>query len=302
MSLNGTMKRVVSAVAGATACFLVYAAAHAEIPASAFGDSYQSVPAVAANQSQVVYYRAGAAGQQATATHVYIDNEFHTSLLPGAFTVFCITPGAHGLNAVLDDAPHYEGKKAQPRTTLEGGMTYFLKVDEDSALLPTAVTRSDAERELTGSRRQVHVLSRASAVMDCNYTVTAKHQEYILSGDVLFAFGKAGYADVREDGRGAVAAIATQLKKDGVGLDRIDVVGHTDPIGSEAANEALGMMRAQTVQKMLVESGFSVDAISVHSKGYRELLVDNCQGDRARLIACNAPNRRVVIQAYAHRE
>lgn len=302
MSLKGTTKRAVSAVAGVTVCFLAYATAHAEIPASAYGDAYQSVPAVAANQSQVVYYRDGAAGQKASAAHVYIDSEFHTSLLPGAFTVFCIAPGAHGLNAVLDDAPHYEGKQALPRTRLEAGMTYFLKVGEDATLLPTAVTRLDAERELAGSRRQVHVLSRASSVTQCNYAAALERQEYTLSGDVLFAFGKAGYADVRENGRDAVVAIASQLNKEGIGLDRIDVVGHTDAIGSEAANEALGMLRAQTVRGMLADSGLSVGSISVQSKGFRELLVDNCQGDRARLIACNAPNRRVVIQAYAHRE
>lgn len=302
MSLNGTMKRAATAVVAATASLLVYTGAHAAIPASAFADPYQSVPAVAANQSQVVYYRDGTAGHLANTAHVYIDNEFHTSLLPGGFTVFCIAPGTHGLNAVLDDAPRYEGKKAQPRTTLEGGKTYFLKVSEAGAVLPTAVTRVDAERALANSPRQAHVLSRASAVKACNYMAPVEPQVYTLSGDVLFAFGKAGYADVREDGRRAVASIVTALKKDGVELDRIDVVGHTDPIGSDAANETLGLMRAQTVRQMLIESGLAVGSITVQSKGRRELVVDDCLGDRSQVIACNSPNRRVVIQVYARRE
>lgn len=302
MSLNVTMKRAAAAIVAATTSLLVYPSAHAAIPASAFADQYQAVPAVAANQSQVVYYRDGTAGHIADTAHVYIDNEFHTSLLPGGYTVFCVSPGAHGLNAVLDDAPRYEGKKAQPRTTLEGGKTYFLKVSEAGAALPTAVTRADAERALVNSPRQVHVLSRASAVKACNHIAPAEPQVYTLSGDVLFAFGKAGYQDVREDGRRAVAAIVRELQKDGVALDRIDVVGHADPVGSDAANEALGLMRAQTVRQMLIESGLSAGSITVQSKGSRELMVDDCLGDRTHLIACNAPNRRVVIQVYARRE
>lgn len=302
MSLNVTMKRAATAVVAATASLLVCASAQAAIPASAFADAYQPVPAVAANQSQIVYYRDGTPGHIANTAHLYIDNEFHTSLLPGGFTVFCVAPGGHGLNAVLDDAPRYEGKKAQPRTTLEGGKTYFLKVSEAGAVLPTAVTRGEAERALANSPRQAHVLSRASAVKACNYVPPVEPQVYTLSGDVLFTFGKAGYSDVREDGRRAVAAIVRELQQEGVGLDRIDVVGHTDPIGSDAANETLGLMRAQTVRQMLIESGLSVGSITVQSKGRRELLVSDCVGDRAHLISCNSPNRRVVIQVYARRE
>jgi len=302
MSLNPTMKRAATAIVAATASVLVYTSAHAAIPATAFADPYQSVPAVAANQSQVVYYRDGTTGHIANTAHVYIDNEFHTSLLPGGFTVFCLAPGAHGLNAVLDDAPRYEGKKAQPRTTLEGGKTYFLKVGESGAVLPTAVTRVDAERALANSQRQAHVLSRASAIKACNHVAPAEPQVYTLSGDVLFAFGKAGYADVRDDGRRAVDGIVRELKKEGIALERIDVVGHTDPIGSDTANETLGLMRAQTVRQMLIESGLSVGSITVESKGRRELLVDDCTGDRSHLIACNSPNRRVLIQVYARRE
>ena len=302
MSLNGTIKRAATATVATAAFFLVYTGANAAIPASAFAESYQSVPAVAANQSQVVYYRDGTAGHLSSTAHVYIDNEFHTSLLPGGFTVFCIAPGTHGLSAVLGDAPRYEGKKAQPHTTLEGGKTYFLKVDETGALLPMAVTRGDAEGALARSPRQVHVLSRASGVMDCDHLVTSEPQVYTLSGDVLFDFGKAGYGDVREDGRRAVTALVNNMRNQGVEADRIDIVGHTDPIGSDAINDALGLTRAQSVRQLLVESGLALDSISVHSKGRSDLLVNDCLGDRAHLIACNSPNRRVVIQVSAHRE
>lgn len=300
MSLNKTMKRAASAIAATTVCALVYTGAYAAVPASAFAETYRPVPAVAANQSQVVYYRDGTAGQDASAANVYVDSEFHTSLLPGAFTVLCIAPGTHGLNAALGDAPHYQGKAAQPRTNLEGGKTYFLKVGEKGALLPTAVSRVDAERELANSQRQVHLLSRASAVMECNYTATVAAQEYSLSGDVAFAFGKTAYSDLRAEGRGAVAVVSSQSKKDEVGHGPMDQVVRITAIGLEASNGALAEQRVQTMLGTLVGDGSAVGTTVAHSSSLRELLVDNCMDDRAHMIGCSSQNLRAVNQEHPY--
>src|SRR5690606_35441134 len=97
---------------------LLAVGAHAAVLQSAFGDPYQAIPAVATSQSQVVYYRPGTPGQKAEPAFVYIDKEFHTGLLPGGYTVFCLAPGRHGLSAVLDDAPRYGGKRVQPGVRL----------------------------------------------------------------------------------------------------------------------------------------------------------------------------------------
>jgi outer membrane protein OmpA-like peptidoglycan-associated protein len=57
--------------------------------------------------------------------------------------------------------------------------------------------------------------------------------------------------------------------------DRIELVGHTDNIGSDAANVAIGMKRAETIKKYLVSKGVSTDKISTDSKGESQPVADN---------------------------
>ncbi len=280
---------------------LIAVSAHAAVLQSAFGDDYQAVPAVGVTQSQVVYYRLGTPGQKAEPSFVYIDKEFHTGLLPGGYTVFCLAPGRHGLSAVVDDAPRYGGKRVQPGVRLVPGKTQFIRVNEAGSLEPQLVARETAEQELAGARRQVHVLSRA-AVQSCEYVAQPEVQSYTLSGDVLFGFGKSAYGDIREEGRKAFSELLHKLGNDNLQVNQIEVVGHTDPIGSIPYNDALGLRRAQTVRQLLIDSGVTPQHINARSEGSRQLVTHGCSGDRAAQIACHAPDRRVVVEVTASGE
>lgn len=265
-----------------------------------FGNTYSAVAPASEGQAQVVYYRAAAVGQAAGAAHVYVDSEFHTGLLPGGYSAFCVVPGSRTLGAYLGDAPRYTGKNVDLfSANLEGGKTYFLKVRENGSGAPLAVTRVEAERELMGSRAQVQALSRASKVQQCNNLAMApavQFKDYALSGDVLFAFGKSGYQDISHKGRSAISALIAQLHREHAKLERIEVVGHTDPIGSYAANQALGLKRAQTVRRLLVDGGLPSNAVTARSAGSSEPVTDQCYGSKSAQVACNAPNRRVVVR------
>jgi outer membrane protein OmpA-like peptidoglycan-associated protein len=57
--------------------------------------------------------------------------------------------------------------------------------------------------------------------------------------------------------------------------DKIGLVGHTDNIGSEAANVAIGLKRAETIKKYLVSKGVPADKISTDSKGETQPVADN---------------------------
>lgn len=263
--------------------------------ADLFGEAYRPVLQVSSDQVQVVYYRLGVAGEKFGAANIYIDEEFHTGLLPGGYTVFCLAPGSHGLNAVLGDAPAYAGKHDQPKLGFEAGKTQFLRVGENGEREPLAISREQAEQELANNLRQVHVLSRASAVQNCKYVQQPQERSYSLSSDVLFGFGKAGYEDIREDGRKEVGNLVRRLHKENVRIDHIEVVGHTDRIGSDAANRALGLRRAQTVRQLLIDNGLAPASIAARSAGSRMPVTQDCRGDRKALIACYAPDRRVVI-------
>lgn len=266
-----------------------------------FDSTYGSVPSIGEDQTQVVYYRVEDGVQRKGAAHVYVDREFHSGLLPGGYTSFCLAPGSHTLGAYLDDTPDYKGKRSDLyQATLLGGKTYYLRVREDGNTFPQPVARAEAERELVASRNQVHAISRASNVEACRhyeYLVDeSRFKRYELSSDVLFAFGASNRQDISEAGQKAVGSLIDELRQDHAQIRHVQVVGHTDPIGNEASNQQLGQARANTLRDMLIMGGIPDSLISAVSAGNREPVVFTCYGNRAQQAACYAPNRRVVVK------
>ena len=69
----------------------------------------------------------------------------------------------------------------------------------------------------------------------------------------------------------------------------ITVVGHTDRVGSDQANDALSLQRAGRVRELLIQRGVAADRIIAAGRGERDLLVPTADGiDEPR-------NRRVEI-------
>lgn len=261
-----------------------------------FGRSYQPVAAVNSSQTQIVFYRD--ADTHAGSAHVYLDGEFQSALLPNGYTVFCVAPGSHSLGAFVQDAPSYAGKQAQSyRGNLEAGRTYFVKMGDENGM-PMAVTRADAEVALQSMRQQIHMLSRASAVQACDYVGEApkQYKEYSLSSDVLFPFGKSARNSITRDGRAAIDTLVAQIRRENTTIRNVQVIGHTDQIGSAQANQRLGQQRAETVRLMMVQAGIPARDITAASAGMDEPVVSECYGSRAEKISCYAPNRRVTIR------
>lgn len=275
--------------------------AFAAVPSTAFGREFVAPEGVNGRMAQVVYYRGGAQSSASGGANVYIDGEFHASLLPNGFTVFCLAAGAHDLVAVQNDAPHYAGKDMAQGAMFNGGQTYFYRYDEAQGATPVEVVRAEAERQLLAARAQVHLVSRASSVVDCRHDALPQGHVFTLSGDVLFSFDKHAYADMHDEGRKAIADIAHQLRDDRVTLDHVEVIGHADSIGDDASNDRLGLLRAQTVRQVLIDSGVAPSLVSAQSRGSREPLLAHCSGNLQERIACNAPNRRVVIEVNGRR-
>src|SRR5688500_7445437 len=99
---------------------------------------------------------------------------------------------------------------------------------------------------------------------------------------------------MQPQGREALAAIARQLKEARATI--IQVVGHTDRIGSDADNQALSQRRAQTVREFLIQNGVAADGLSAHGVGESEP-VKQCPDSLSysELVACLQPNRRVEV-------
>ena len=102
--------------------------------------------------------------------------------------------------------------------------------------------------------------------------------------EIRFDFDKAIIKPEYEDIIRKLAA-TTQANKN----VKVSVVGHTDTVGSDAYNYALGGRRAEAVQKMLIEYGIPSAQIVAVSAGKEDLKVwtpDNTP---------NAENRRVRV-------
>ncbi|QHC89751.1 OmpA family protein [Pseudomonas chlororaphis] len=266
---------------------------------------YQPVPPVAADQAQVVYYRSAQGTQRQGGAHVYIDREFHTSLLSGGYSAFCVVPGTHVLGAYLGDEPLYPGKSRDLfQATLQGGETYFLQVREDGTTLPLAVERDQAEAYLKAAHAQRHVLSRASTVEACRHygfleTQKVADRDYSFTTERLFVGGK---LVMSASGKQALKQFIEDLQKDGVPLREVHIEGHTDPLGDEAENQLLGLRRANAVREALIAQGVPQALISASSSGHRDPVVDVCYGRRAEQRACYAPNNRVVLKVRTQKD
>ncbi len=70
----------------------------------------------------------------------------------------------------------------------------------------------------------------------------------------------------------------------------LDVIGHTDNVGSEKYNQELGHNRALSSKVYLVESGVEKEILSSHSEGMSQPIRDN-ETEKGR-----ASNRRVEIK------
>ena len=120
------------------------------------------------------------------------------------------------------------------------------------------------------------------------------------SADALFDFD---HAALRPQGRRDLDAFAAELR--GVQYDRIEVVGHTDRLGTTAYNTHLSRRRAAAVAASLVAAGIPANRITSSGAGESQPLptTADCRGQSATptLIACLQPDRRVDVQVEGMR-
>lgn len=119
-----------------------------------------------------------------------------------------------------------------------------------------------------------------------------------LSADALFAFGKSGAGDISPKGQQELQQLAQKLRET-QRLERVEVVGHTDRLGSAAANQRLSEARAGTVREVLVANGVPAAVVTARGSGATQPVVQCTDRVRQALIRCLAPNRRVDVVARA---
>jgi OOP family OmpA-OmpF porin len=121
-------------------------------------------------------------------------------------------------------------------------------------------------------------------------------ERIVLSANVLFAFDRRGLADLLPEGRGQLDQLVARLDRVYARVDRLELVGHTDRLGTDAYNARLSTDRATTIKTYLQQQGVKVDIVAV-GRGAAEPLPNlTCsQRTQAALAKCLQPNRRVEI-------
>ena len=120
-----------------------------------------------------------------------------------------------------------------------------------------------------------------------------------VSEDVLFAFDK---AELKPEGQKTIDELSKRMS--GANVQEIDVIGHTDRIGTEQYNQQLSEKRAAAVKAYLTQKGIETTKVKSEGRGKNEPVTgDQCKGLRGdKLISCLQPDRRVDVEVRGTKE
>jgi outer membrane protein OmpA-like peptidoglycan-associated protein len=119
----------------------------------------------------------------------------------------------------------------------------------------------------------------------------ARLERYTLSATELFEFDKSTLRMPQPK----LDEIAQAMKADPQ-IDNVAVTGYTDRLGSDAYNLKLSRQRAEAVKAYLVRKGVEPRRLQAVGKGEADPVVQCSDKDRAALIKCLEPNRRVEVE------
>jgi OmpA-OmpF porin, OOP family len=124
-------------------------------------------------------------------------------------------------------------------------------------------------------------------------------ERFVLLSDTLFKFDKSDMPNMLPGGRIRLQAVINQLKKY-QRIDRIEVLGFTDRLGSDEYNAILSGARAATVRQFLQSNGVNAATFNASGRGKANTMSGVCseRASRSEQIACLQPDRRVEIEVY----
>jgi len=119
---------------------------------------------------------------------------------------------------------------------------------------------------------------------------TPMASKVVFNADAFFDFDK---STLKPEGRQVLDQVAQQAQ--GLNLETIIAVGHTDSIGSDAYNQKLSERRAASVKTYLTSKGVPADRVYTEGKGETQPVASNATREG------RAQNRRVEVEIVGSR-
>ena len=115
-------------------------------------------------------------------------------------------------------------------------------------------------------------------------------QKVTYAADAFFDFDK---SVLKPEGRAKLDDLVSKIQ--GINLEVIIAVGHTDSVGSDAYNQRLSVRRAEAVKAYLVTKGIERNRIYTEGKGKKQPIASNATAEG------RAKNRRVEVEVVGTR-
>ena len=269
------------------------------------GEEFKVPNLLVKEQSRVFFYRL-LSDKTPGAVSVYINGVYQASLQRGAYSQICLPPSKVDISARMTE----NGKSVRDNydvtnaLMLGGGKDTFVQVMEEpnGRAVLMSVNPEKALRELVKTREQMHTLSRVPNAVTCQDSgkpATKPVKTITLGADALFPIGKSDTNTISDRGRKVLDQLIADFKKefgtDGRAL--LHIVGHADKYGNPVNNLALSKDRAESIKTYFGEGGIPRKLMTTDGRGDRELIITSCgKPPTKENIACNKPNRRVVIE------
>ena len=110
------------------------------------------------------------------------------------------------------------------------------------------------------------------------------------AADAFFDFDK---SVIKPEGKAKLDDLISKIQ--GINLEVIIAVGHTDSVGSDTYNQKLSVRRSEAVKAYLVSKGIEKNRVYTEGKGEKQPVADNKTAEG------RAKNRRVEIEVVGTR-
>lgn len=207
------------------------------------------------------------------------------------------------VSPVTNEQAFVELKNMRRQTTVTSRVQDLVECVEPEASTASAAAPEFTLATATATAPAPAPAATAAAAKTPPTSVSASsYQNIVLLTDALFGFGKSDMKGITGEGRESLDQLIQSLSQQHGNLEKtkLNIVGHSDLMGSPSANMHLSEARASAVREYLLKGGLSADKVSSQGRGDIEPVVASCaKSINLENIECNKPNRRVVVVVQA---